>query len=430
LDLRSTTTNQSLIWETFWFTAVACMPIIDQISTVFRGETTEQIISVSLLARACVGIGLLVFIIEHRFQNTGSIRRLGMFCALFGILVLYASVYRWNSDVFAKMFRVFWWLIFLYCTYSAIQSGIVRRSILFNAILVSASVQLLSLLATPLIGHLGMGMRESTYVEVGAVSGLFYSTKGVAQSLALILPVIWFRFKPGILRSAYVFVILLAIAFTFSRTAIAAALVSLTILVFTGSGSAAGRIRGSRRIAASLVISLVIVVAIIMFIGWERISYRWTMGIGTEGLGSGRLVFWRSAFLEWYRGDIVTIPFGKGLGASLDILEKSYGRIWCHNDFLELLVCQGLMGLIAYIALLLFIVKTLCGSWRVNQNNGPAWALVGGFLTCSFLSGMLYQLDVIGTFVVAFAVMTPTSHNLLTANRFKSSENLYTGHTS
>lgn len=383
------------------------MPIIDQISTVFRGETVEQIISVSLCVRACVGAAVLVFILDRRFQYVGSIRRLGWFCTLFGVSALGAAVFRWNSEVFPYIFRILWWLVFLYATYSATQSGIVRRSVLLNAMVACATVQLLSLLATPLWGHLGRGLRDPSYTEVGAVSGLFYSTKGIAQSLALMLPIIWIRFKPGIMRCACIFAILLGVIMTFSRAAAAAALISLTVLAFTDFDI--GRKKRSLLMIATPVFLSLFVAVIIMLIGWERVAYRWTVEIGSGSLGSGRLIFWSDAFLAWWKSDMVTILFGKGLGASLDILEKSYGRIWCHNDFLEILLCQGLVGLIAYLALLLCMVKILCGLRSVNQNNGPAWALLGGFLTCSFLSGTLYQLDVMTIFLVAFAVISNSS---------------------
>jgi O-antigen ligase len=278
------------------------------------------------------------------------------------------------------------------------------------------------------MAHLGMGIRDPTYVQVGAVSGLFYSTTELAPSLAMMVPVIWVRFKPGILRSACVFAVLLGVTMTFSRTAAAMALVSLVILAVTDF-VIGGKKRHMLMLTTPVLLS-VLVVAIVMLIGWQRISYRWTMEVGPESFGSGRALFWHSAFLAWWRGDIVTILFGKGLGASLDILEKSYGRIWCHNDFLELLLCQGLVGLIAYIALLLCIIKLLCGFWKVNHDNAPAWALAGGFLTCSFLNGSIYLLEIIGTFVVAFAVMSPISHNLLTANRFKPVKYLRTGNVS
>lgn len=74
---------------------------------------------------------------------------------------------------------------------------------------------------------------------------------------------------------------------------------------------------------------------------------------------SGREIFWSIDLLAYQNMDIFNQLFGKGIFFTRLINYKNYGlMIWAHNDFLELLICQGLVFLFLYTLLIIyFIVK-------------------------------------------------------------------------
>jgi hypothetical protein len=145
--------------------------------------------------------------------------------------------------------------------------------------------------------------------------------------------------------------------------------------------------------------------SLIAIVGLERMSYRWELMLESEAPGSGRSVFWRYAFEQWYGGDLVTIFFGRGLIASREVLDRIYGDIWCHNDFLEILLCQGILGLILYLWLLVSIARIIWPYADPVDGSRAGVALFVAFVVCAGLSGTIYQLDAMMVFCASVALI-------------------------
>lgn len=86
----------------------------------------------------------------------------------------------------------------------------------------------------------------------------------------------------------------------------------------------------------------------------EIMSKRFDLGSSSMQTGSGRLILWENSIITFSN-----YPFlGIGINSSLTYNVQQYGTtIYVHNTYLDVLSEMGLFGFIAYIALLLVVLK-------------------------------------------------------------------------
>lgn len=81
------------------------------------------------------------------------------------------------------------------------------------------------------------------------------------------------------------------------------------------------------------------------------------MGAINDGGFSGRDLIYANIFNSWYSSSsIFNLVFGYGFGAALIL--SGTGN-WAHNDWLESLACLGLVGVVLYGLLFLFLFRTV-----------------------------------------------------------------------
>nr|WP_274601352.1 O-antigen ligase family protein [Clostridium paridis] len=79
------------------------------------------------------------------------------------------------------------------------------------------------------------------------------------------------------------------------------------------------------------------------------------------GFTSGRNVFWRY-LIDYYVNKFTIFEklFGSGMDITVFINETYYKMaIWAHNDFIQVLLSYGLIGVLLYIVILLKSIKTI-----------------------------------------------------------------------
>lgn len=65
---------------------------------------------------------------------------------------------------------------------------------------------------------------------------------------------------------------------------------------------------------------------------------------------SGRSLFWKADMEAFFSSNLVEQLFGHGYRFVYDINQSAiYNRIWAHNDFINILLCYGFVGLVSYI---------------------------------------------------------------------------------
>ncbi len=404
-EYTRTIINRLLKWETFWFLSIICSAMIDQLTT-FTKE--NSFVSAGLLYRAFIGMIYVFFIIRH-IKATIPDKQYQVFTmvTIFMGLIVFLSALRSQSIIDGLLYfaKIAWWLIMLNATILFIRINTARINLLVNALFFSAIIILISLATSYfIIGNYRSS--PSDYQQVEAVYGLFYSGKGVAESLTILLPFIWIK-TTGLIKYILSFFLILVVILTFSRTALLSGICALALLsLFTGYRSSFKiKVLYFLKISSLFVIFIYF---IILIVGQDRILQRWQRDQLESG--SGRNIFWSIALKSWIDADIINQIFGYGMNGSMDIIEKNYGpRIWCHNDCLELLINSGLTGLFIYIIFIIILMKFLFSS----HNKGASYSLIVSYLICSFLSGTIYQLDFMTYFCTGFSCLAVKSKQYL-----------------
>lgn len=82
---------------------------------------------------------------------------------------------------------------------------------------------------------------------------------------------------------------------------------------------------------------------------------------------SGRLDFWLIDLSAFKFGSFIQILFGQGFDSVYYINKAQYGLfIWAHNDFINTLLCNGLIGLIIYCLPMIKLFKVKYNSLIMN----------------------------------------------------------------
>lgn len=119
----------------------------------------------------------------------------------------------------------------------------------------------------------------------------------------------------------------------------------------------------------------------------------------------------------WNDTNILTILFGNGAYATLDIV---FGV--AHNDWIEILINQGLMGIGVYLVYFMLFIK----SWRRLKNNYIAYTGVGLILLIAFLRtffSMSYgSMEIYLTIPLGFFLAQPLNNNCVVTNKLNKYE--------
>jgi hypothetical protein len=88
----------------------------------------------------------------------------------------------------------------------------------------------------------------------------------------------------------------------------------------------------------------------------------------TKGdIGSGRVIFWKTAIDSWLNDDPSVIFIGLGEEYGKDKMEKVTGmRIFAHNQFIQMLQQEGLIGFILFLSFL-FLIHGFLSRHKTSQ---------------------------------------------------------------
>ena len=120
----------------------------------------------------------------------------------------------------------------------------------------------------------------------------------------------------------------------------------------------------NKKIVNIKTIAIVSIVAAALYIGAtflsEDILVRFTIENVSATGGTGRTRIWENAFILFGKSDLLRKVFGQGVGNTV-CAWSHYGILEahvCHNMFIESLIELGVVGLIAYIAMIFEFIKT------------------------------------------------------------------------
>jgi O-antigen ligase len=148
------------------------------------------------------------------------------------------------------------------------------------------------------------------------------------------------------------FATVLASFFTFTRTSLIACLLATMVFAF-----ALRYVSKTRATKALAVMAVVFVIAAVLFVyrnmtsttRGNQVSARWSE-VEKGSIGSGRLEVFYAAWTRFATASKLRQFVGHGIGAGPEAAEEFMGvYVYLHDDFLEMLVCGGLIGLALYL---------------------------------------------------------------------------------
>ena len=118
-----------------------------------------------------------------------------------------------------------------------------------------------------------------------------------------------------------------------------------------------------------------------------------------EGSSSGRSILYAQAWSIWSQSNYFQLVFGHGASASLKYLDN-----FIHNDWLELLLDTGIVGVIAFLAFWISFIT----EWIRSRDNRLLFAVLGGYIVVLLprtFYGMMYSnLQTIAVMAITYCI--------------------------
>jgi O-antigen ligase len=297
---------------------------------------------IGLIASA---VGVLYVVARQR------VRRLQWFHLLAGLFVLWAGVSSlWSIDAEATRTVFFTYLqlvVFAWLIWEVAWSPARQRALL-QAYVLGASIAALVVIRNYLAGATFFTGAPAT--EIARFAALNQDPNELGLTIALGLPMAWYVSLSRELRAAWLWRFYLplavpAILLTGSRGSVLSALVGLSIIPWT-----LGRLRLRAKLAlyALVAASLVLASQVVPEASLARIAS--TRADVEAGYFGGRGAIWLAG-LEVARDHPLV---GVGAGGFEEAVEPTiHQEMVAHNVFLSILVEDGLVGLVLFVAMIL-----------------------------------------------------------------------------
>lgn len=115
-----------------------------------------------------------------------------------------------------------------------------------------------------------------------------------------------------------------------------------------------------------------------------------------EAMTSGRIIWWKIDIDQYMKFSNIEKLFGAGHSNVYEINEKLYGlRIWAHNDFIQVLLAIGVIGLLFYIFVLFRFIFGVRKEGVTPGIKFPTIILIGSFISNIIFNGYYGNLRLI-----------------------------------
>jgi O-antigen ligase len=328
-------------------------------------ETAIQLPGLGSAARLT---GIIAFVggIAHVILRA-RLRRLDVFHILVLLFFLWCTVtYFWSTDrtLTAQRLQEYYQLFSMIWIIWQLSDSYNKHNWLLQAYVLGCVVSAVGIIYDARIGVSYIGtFNTARYSSFGA------DPNETALTLALGVPLAWYMLSRTqgllfILNLAYIPVAALSVILTASRGGAVCFAVSLLIIPWT--------FRFLRRQLKFLVgciccISVAILPSFVPFAAWSRI-----MTLSDELSGGDfhyRKIIW-AAGLEVFRNHSI---LGVGSGAYAAAIQFIYTNIVAHNTFLSILVEDGLVGFVLFLAV---IIRLVVAVFRLKGEARAVWTVV------------------------------------------------------
>ncbi len=345
---------------------------------------------------------------------TGSTAAVGIAGLVLGIFLPFVILARPVGLDGRRIWVLSAWLVFAVLTSTVLHGGILgpreyTGNFLFRTLLVLASLAVGHRLAcmgliTPrtaaLVGTcivlsvgfmMGLALLQGTAADQYRTQGLrpIGTPSGSAvQSylLAYAAPLLFFM-RAALPRTSLFLLSVGAVLLTYRRGPFAAVVVPLLLLPFVDRRASSGR-----RWYLDVLVFVAAAAAVGLVFDFEAVFVRWVaLFQGKAWALSERDVLYPLLVSQIFPMDWESI-LGHGIGATVVFAGEWLGRdIFAHNDWLELAVSVGLLGVVPFFLLHVALLRGLLKGLQTNRYVGVVGvALYGQFFLSNWTEGVLY----------------------------------------
>lgn len=390
----------------FIFVTLLLRPVVDYWGSVEVFSAFGMDLTLQYTIGALSVILMMVYIAIKRITANASWY---WFAWLF-ILILSISAIRESTSIqiLGDLLRVVYWILLLIVTQN------VFRNNEFNRLKGLQRVAITSLLFPIILGSYYLLSGQFMDVRGALVLAPYEQVHQMPILLCFLAPMMFLTPDSGtktirlvLLATAGVLILLSGV-----RTAIVAFLIfiSFRFVIFSKRD----------RILNSVYIIVVLALLMVVYDRFQldanpRLRFYSLSERGLDYFSSGRSFFWSEALQYWAEGEWHEIVFGRGLRSFQKV---SGSGIWTHNDYLDVLVNTGIVGLIAYLA---FLNRLFVHLWRsvITIDKAALRSYVIVFIFVSFFDGIIYKLSTITYAAMFFGIClgTASDQNTLAHSR-------------
>jgi O-antigen ligase len=314
---------------------------------------TNMSIITRLTGAVALGLAILFVVISGQFRRWHAVHVAALlFVACAGIGVLSLGMYNIPKKflTYIMLFCVLWMIWELAVTRRR-QIGLLTAFLFGSYVVAFATIHVY-------LTHAGSLRRFSATADA--------DPNDLAMTLALALPMAWFlgmthpRAVVRWLGRGFLPVGLFVIGLTASRGGMLAALVGLTVVPFTMTRLSPGRLAGA---LAAIGLSGALAIAYVPERTVQRLA---TTGTEVEDLSfGGRFKLWRAGVIAFTEKPIM----GHGTSTFIHAVRPTLGvrAQVAHNALLSLLVEQGLIGFLLYMAMLVAVLSAVLKLPRLER---------------------------------------------------------------
>jgi O-antigen ligase len=285
-------------------------------------------------------------------------------------------------------FQIVYWLVFWLAVIAACTSARDCRVILGGIIAAGIYAGFIVIYL-----YFSRGEDASIYEDLVGNAAGFHTAKGLTGILATAgLAGLWlFRKRAKLLGIIILFVCIAGMLLTYQRAGLVGFVVAVAWLAVWYARAPGVKNKEARWVLYPIVILAISAVVILGMIGTSDLEKRWEDISDDEKAGSGRIAFWNVAVTHYAQMDLMSQVSGIGYAGMADALERRYGaRIHTHNDFLDVILMFGAVGLLGFVAVHFAILRMI----RRSTTHPTTFATVMGvylmmFCQCMFTGQIL-----------------------------------------
>ena len=358
----------------------------EHIITAHKNKVDSLYIFIRNFAFVCM-LGLLLF---HLFPFQPIVWRIGLLFLSFICIGVQLNKYKFvvvekSMFAFGLLIIIYYFATYLWYTPQQSQFGNILCSIfpvfIFYVLAAEGAITQRSLIIFLLISTVASYFYFN-HAEYRLIQATMYGESGdftinASTAFLVIIPLLFFVRDKVILIGVSA-VIIFFIIFGAKRGNIVSVAIPFYLLFRMN-------IKSNKSLLSEFV--LIVVMLLFMYFAYYIMTYSdYLMNrieITLEGDSSGRDVIFSNAFSTWLNGEnILNLFFGMGQEGTINSI-----GVRAHNDWLEILVDYGLVGVVCYLSFFIALIKT---AWKIRKDQQLFYSLLAAFFI--WFSKSLYSM--------------------------------------